>query len=289
MKQLPFFVLLSLLLLGLGGCSSEQAQEAVNLRGTWEPAVGTRYTESMSYVFKDGNMTMKVDGETFMQSTMRVETQRSVTTEYLSATSKRMIETENLTSNSVNVGGEANEAEVKGPLVGLPILAKLADGLWTYQLESGEATAEQQEALRTFGDSASLKNEVYPVQAVAIGERWEMDAEAIQSLMGAEEVRDAEGKGTMELLDVVTYQGQRCARIAFSIEVFGTSEVSGQAALGMTLKFDGTIYRSLETFHDLETVSSGSLYGTSSQETDGSTLGMVMEGPMSTLSRTTFE
>ncbi|MEM9227382.1 MAG: hypothetical protein AAGA45_05385, partial [Verrucomicrobiota bacterium] len=142
---------------------------------------------------------------------------------------------------------------------------------------------------RTFGDSASLKNEVYPTQAVSIGESWEMNAESIQSLMGTEDVRDAAGQGTMKLLDVVSYQGQRCAKIAFSIEVRGTSESPGHPMLDMTFGFEGTIFRSLETFRDLETVSSGSLYGTGMQEAEGTTLSMVMQGPMSTVSRTTFE
>ncbi|MEM9227686.1 MAG: hypothetical protein AAGA45_06930, partial [Verrucomicrobiota bacterium] len=150
MKHLPFFVLLSAFLLSLGGCGTEKAKEAINLRGTWEPAAGTRYTESMSYEIQDGTMTIKVDGETFMEAGIGVKTQRSITTEYLSATSKRMVETKNLTSNTVDNGGEVNAAEQEGPLVGLPVIATLSDGQWSYALESGEASPEQQKALRTF-------------------------------------------------------------------------------------------------------------------------------------------
>lgn len=260
------------------------SQEAVNLTGEPEPKPGRTWREVTEAVMKDGTMNMAM-GDQQMNGTCDSTESTIATAEELKDGKVRLIIEKEVSSNSITLGGRTQSNDEQGPLVGIPLIAEKTNGKWTFRLEKGQPTPEQQEELDGLADDKAIDAEIYPDRKIKVGESWSMSPKAIAHLMG-EDTPNASGKGTLTLKDIVEHNGQRCALIELDFEGSGTMTDDSGVAVQMTMAMKGDIYRSLEMFEDIKADLKGNIDMTSSPQEGFS---MKMGGPLTLTSSITYE
>lgn len=239
------------MLLSLAIVFSGFGKSGVLLRGDSTPKKGTVLREITEFIINDGSMSFDSEGELRSgQMTYLVTT--FVETERLATDRVRVLHlVDSVKTTTTELGEPEDETEdetTTNPLQGVPILGKLSNGKWVYNLETGAATIEQQKKLKSMSDETT--ETLYPSHRVRIGDRWDIDPQAIKIFLGGDMLRPS-GTGTMKLNSLTQYEGHECAQLTLTLQVTATFLDDENKEKTMNLGIQAEILRAIDIFTDL--------------------------------------
>ncbi|MFC4992372.1 hypothetical protein [Rubritalea tangerina] len=223
------------------------AKEYILYKEGGMPAVGTKLEMTSKTDFPEMKMSVK-GGPQAMEGKM---SRKSEDTEVIEVKGKGKLHYELKASESQNATemmGQRQEApEPPNKLLKTPILFELQGDDWEAKPVNGQLSDEQREAAEDKLEGFLEAGEIYGEKARKVGETWKVEGDELSVLM-----KDAdfdEGGATLTLQEIVTKDGQECAKILVKFDMSGSIEDSG-----MTMKMEGTgnVVRSLEHLVDLD-------------------------------------
>ena len=225
--------------------ASLPAEETYLLRGHpfAEPGVLVKYEGTSK--MRDGKIyddSGKELGFAYMNNILNMQW------ENLSDTRVRVLITKSLFSHSSNISPEP--ILVENPLEGCPIEGNLVGDLWKFTLVEGEPTEEQQERLDAVERAAYSDYLMYPVKPMAIGDTYDIPGDVLSVGLDPEAIILDEPTGTLTLLDVVDYEGTRCAKIELVTDMH-LQYIDEQGSRIFKVTETSIIYRTLDTFIEL--------------------------------------
>ncbi|WP_367870723.1 hypothetical protein [Luteolibacter sp. Populi] len=284
-KILPGLLSATLLLLASGALRGEEAGEGYVLAKKDAPMpIGAKFTEETSFDMKSGKVVLSTEGEEDMEGTMKITGVESITTEALSPTRYRRIQTKNEETSTMAIAGETvEEPAVLGPLTGVPVILEEKDGKYSATLEAGVPTPEQEKELAEIAGEFAQREDLVTYGEVARkpGDKWKVDPKLLAEFAGA---KDLDGSLTVEFVEIKEVGGIRCAVLKSVLDFTGTMADDDLENATMRVQGEYTALRSLVDLMDLETKLEANF--TIKGESDGTSI--LTDGPMSARVRNTL-
>ena len=245
---------------GVSGCGGDNPNESgeneeqekgpgfvLGKKGAVLP-VGTKVAVSGIFQFEDVPLSIRVPGQAMQVGSYWSSSKKTIRYDVLSP-SKLSVEVENeVEEMRVKLEGKPEEpATKKGPLMGLPLVADLADGKWALTREEGDFDEDQESALGRLLDTVCDPNSVGRYGGTRhVGQKWNVDPKLIPG------VDDSGLSGTFKLSfdRLEELDGHQCAVLIGMINVTGTQGEDGEVTI--TRAASATIYRSIEHLVDLK-------------------------------------
>ena len=267
----------------LAGCGRDK----VRLRGGWEPEPGTVVRDASTFVMEEGALIIELEGKALKGKTSSRE-EMVIETKIVSADEFRLVHVVDSSTSVDEILGQRTEKVNDGILQGVPIVGRKKDGEWVYALVAGQPTKEQAKELAELSQGPSDDELLYPAHPVRVGERWALKPEVISAWLGSNALRSS-GRGSMELREVKTYQGQKCAHLFFTLQgaVTELDDENNETTTEVGMK--GEIYRSLDTFLDISWSATGQKKTTGQTIVDGIKMKVTKAGPVQFKLKTTVE
>lgn len=246
MKTMNRFLLAGLLL-----TSPFASAQTVTLWRNQEPARGSSYREETRIEVSGMNLNIgaakqEVDGKGQFQFIDAVERT------YTGSGKQQANVLSNTLQGSLLILGKELEEMKGGLLLGKDLLGKREGNAWKFEFKNVKPTPEEQKALEDFGkrsDFLAWWPTLYGAQPRRVGEAWNADTRALE--------KDSKNPSPMELVisfklvDVAEHLGERCANI--SVNGYVKLPFGPNNAGNLKIKLDGSIWRSVRDFYDVET------------------------------------
>jgi hypothetical protein len=154
------------------------------------------------------------------------------------------------------------------PRQGKTLTVRIKNKAVTITTGKDKLPAEELQALkRELGERPDI-HEFYPSHEVGPGDEWSQEGMELAKAFGG-----ATAKMSAKFEDLVEYEGYRCARISFRMEIEGK-----QGGLPMSMKLTGEVKHSLDLHRDLITTMDGDLSINQKLTRDGVTLNLTGDG-----------
>lgn len=266
--------------------ATPKAEGHVLARKNGLPAAGTTRTEVTATEMKDAVMNVKAAGQDVKGTMSRRDNANEVTEGLAPGKARRTLASKTTEQRMIIMGQEQPGPDEADPLQGVPVIIEHKDGAWTATLETGSATKEQESALAEI--VRDLENDsdfaLYGDAARKPGEQWDVDLKTLGVFGSAEKLS---GTFRVEFIEVKDFQGISCAVLKSIYDLTGSTVVKDEEpSMGITLKGETTVYRSLADLDDVEATMTGTvrLEGSPTPEVK-----MVIEGPMTLTTKATIE
>jgi len=270
-KSIKFGILLSLPLVFIG-CG----KSGVLLRCDSALKKGTVVREITEFLIDGGSVTLDSGGQLISGQMTSLNT-TAVETERLATDRVRVLRLVDSGKTTTTGFGETEDETTTNPLQGIPVLGKLSNGKWVYSLESGTATSKQLKKLKSMSDE--ITETLYPSHRVRIGDRWDIDPQAVKVFLG-EDVLRFSGTGSMALNSLTQYAGHECAQLTLILQATATWLDDENNEVTVDLGVQTEILRAIDTFTDLSQNGKGYIKMSGDILSNGSRIKMSLTGPV---------
>jgi len=187
-----------------------------------------------------------------------------------------VVHEKDIATTKTTINGRNQTQEQKKPLHGMTVVCKLIDGKWTQEMKGSTPTKEQK---RLLADPPLFESHnLYPDHSVVVGETWTVPPDKFKRLLSAD-MLTCEGSMTCTFVRVSDLDGQKCAVILAELEARGSLLDTQNNEIKLTMNLQGTIYRSLSAFVDLEMKFKGTMKTEADIQQQGQNVATVITGP----------
>jgi hypothetical protein len=241
------------------------------------PGVGKTFTQRSSATMGESELKLKLDFETAKGTIERKEASNEILEGLAEGKARRILMSKTVEKRTVIQEMEQPAEEEHDELQGLPVILEFKDGKWSAELEEGEATPEQKQALEQLVEIQSRESDMatYGKEPRKPGDTWQVDPKGLKEFCGAQGL---EGDYKVEFVEVKEIGGTPCAVLKSVFDLKGVSpKKKDEPQLKMTVKGEAVVHRSLADLVDLEARLDGTV---TAEGAPGGGMTFSIEGPI---------